>query len=984
MRTILLIVLTLVGLNSGSALQAQSNVTLSFNADWRLMLGEQENAQRMDLDDSEWKSVTLPHAWNEDDAFSKPIHEHSTGIAWYRKTFELPDNAPVDKVFLEFEGLRFGAEFYLNGEWIARHENGVMAVGLDISKYLKKGKNVLAIRTDNRWDYKEKATNSVFQWNDKNFNANYGGIPKNVWIHFKNNLYQTLPLYSNLKTTGTYVYAKDIDVAKRRLNLHVETEVANESGAVKNGNWQIRVYDAEGKLVKSFDKKFTIAAETKSMLSSQALLQEVNFWNWGYGYLYTVESSLSIDNKQIDSRKIKTGFRKTAFKDGMLYLNNQVIMAKGYAQRTSNEWPGVGLSVAPWLSDFSNQLMVESNANMVRWMHVSPWKQDVESCDRVGLMQMLPAGDAEKDVEGRRWEQRTELMRDVIIYYRNNPSVILYESGNESISEQHMAEMKAIRDQYDPYGGRAIGSREMLDSKLAEYGGEMLYINKSAKHPLIATEYMRDEALRKYWDEHTYPYHPEGKGPLYKGNDASDYNRNQDQFAAEAVRRWYEYWRVRPGTGKRVSSGGLNIIFSDSNTHYRGEENYRRSGEVDAMRIPKDAFFAHQVMWDGWVDPDPKGMHIVGHWNYDAGTVKDVLVVSAGDKVELFLNNKKLGTAQQSNRFLFTFPAVQFEAGELKAVSYDAKGVKLSEQTLKTAGLPSQIKLKLLHGANGIYADGNDMVMAEVEVLDENGQRCPTVNPMIDFSFAGPIDWIGGIAQGPNNYIGSTALPAEAGINRVLLRTQFGKPGTVSVKAMSNGLKADSLSFQISDIEQQGAYFQKASSENLPSYMGRGDGLGIGPLNVVRTSLPIASVTSGANQQKAQASIDDNELTDWVNDGKIENAWISYKLEKKSLIDEIDMKLNNFRSKVFPLAIYVDDQKVFDGTTTTSLGYWNAQFPAVEGSTVKIQLKGDTEGKSENQHAEIGGKKLDDGVARNDAGSTGTLSIIEIDLYKRN
>jgi hypothetical protein len=58
--------------------------------------------------------------------------------------------------------------------------------------------------------------------------------------------------------------------------------------------------------------------------------------------------------------------------------------------------------------------------------------------------------------------------------------VVFYESGNESISEEHMEEMKAVRDRYDPYGGRAIGSREMLDSKVAEYGGEMLYINKSA------------------------------------------------------------------------------------------------------------------------------------------------------------------------------------------------------------------------------------------------------------------------------------------------------------------------------------------------------------------------------------------------------------------------------------------------------------------------------------------------------------------------
>ena len=81
--------------------------------------------------------------------------------------------------------------------------------------------------------------------------------------------------------------------------------------------------------------------------------------------------------------------------------------------------------------------------------------------------------------------------------------------------------------------------------------------------------------------------------------------------------RWYDYWRERPGTGTRVSSGGVNIIFSDTNTHHRGAENYRRSGEVDAMRIPKDGFYAHQVMWDGWVDVEKPRAHIIGHWNYE-------------------------------------------------------------------------------------------------------------------------------------------------------------------------------------------------------------------------------------------------------------------------------------------------------------------------------------------------------------------------------
>src|ERR671914_196902 len=73
---------------------------------------------------------------------------------------------------------------------------------------------------------------------------------------------------------------------------------------------------------------------------------------------------------------------------------------------------------------------------------------------------------------------------------------------------------------------------------------------------------------------------------------------------------------LTPRTFPGNNGGGVNIIFSDSNPHSRGAENYRRSGEVDAMRLPKDGFFAHQVMWNGWVDVERPRIHIVGHWNY--------------------------------------------------------------------------------------------------------------------------------------------------------------------------------------------------------------------------------------------------------------------------------------------------------------------------------------------------------------------------------
>lgn len=954
----------------------------SFNAGWHLHVGDIPGASSPDFDDSKWQKVTLPHAWNESEAFAKPIHEHSTNVAWYRKKFIIPDSINWDKVFLEFEGLRHGAEFYVNGQFVGRHENGVMAVGIDISKMLlRKGENVISVRTDNSWQYLEKDSQTPYQWNDKNFNANYGGIPKNVWIHFTASEYQTLPLYSNLGTTGVYIYAKGINIPAKTLELHVESQVRNESGARKRGTFVVDVRDATGKIVNTFSTDYELLAGETKILHAVDSLQEVNFWNWGYGYLYSIQTQLVHDEVVTDLVETKTGFRKTEFRNGMVYLNDQILMMKGYAQRTSNEWPSVGLSVAPWLSDYSNKLMVESGASLVRWMHVTPWKQDVESCDRVGLMQMLPAGDAERDAQGRRWEQRTMLMRDAIVYYRNSPSVLFYESGNESISEDHMAEMIAIRDQYDPYGGRAIGSREMLDSKIAEYGGEMLYINKSKRHPMIATEYMRDEGLRKYWDEYSYPFHKEGDGPRYKGNDASEYNRNQDQHAIEAVRRWWEYYRVRPGTGNRVSSGGVNIIFSDSNTHYRGEENYRRSGEVDAMRIPKDAYFAHKVMWDGWVTPDPKGLHIIGHWNYPAGTKKDIHVVSAGQKVELFVNGKSQGFGQRSYNFLFTFANVTFEKGTILVRSYDNDGNVVNESSLQTAGEPYRVKLNYRHGANGLYADGHDMVLVEVEILDKQGRRCPTATNMIDFSFRGPMKWLGGIAQGPGNYVGSKSLPVECGVNRVLLRSEYMRSGEVLLQAHANGLLTDSVKWEIIPIEAKNDLFVKRSDENLPSNLDRGEGLDIPAPKIVRRSLEIEEATAGANEDNVLASFDDNELSDWANDGKLENAWVEYKLKEYSQIDELDIKVNNFRSRSYPVQVFVDGNLVFDGNTKTTLGYDCILLPPTRGQRVKIQLKGSSKIAQENKHSEIGGKKLDDGVLRDAA--EGTFSIIEFEAYEK-
>ena len=949
--------------------QATDRQKLLFNADWRLAVGDFPEASKTDFDDMAWLQVTLPYAFNGNEAFRKDIKDLTDTVCWYRKTFTLTDVDAQGKVFIEFEGARQGADVWVNGQKTGFSDNGVMAFGFDLTPYIKEGENVIAVRCDNNWKYRDRVLDSRYQWNDNNFNANYGGLPKNVWLHITNKLYQTLPLYSNLGTTGTYIYATDYDIAGHKAVIHAESEVKNEDTHAHSFTFAVRILDIDGNEVARFHgKKVTLQPGETRVVKAQQSVEGLHFWSWGYGYLYTVETALLLNGSICcDSVATRTGFRKTHYGEGKIWLNDRVMMVHGYAQRTSNEWPGVGISVPAWLSDYNNGLMVESGANMVRWMHVTPWKQDVESCDRVGLPQAMPAGDAEKDVEGARWQQRTALMRDAIIYNRNNPSILFYESGNESISREHMLEMKDIRDKYDPHGGRAIGSREMLDINEAEYGGEMLYINKSKKHPMWAMEYCRDEGLRKYWDEQSYPYHKEGDGPLYRGGPALEYNHNMDQFAVEMVRRWYDYWRERPGTGTRISSGGVKIIFSDTNTHHRGEKHYRTSGVVDAMRIPKDAFFVHQVMWGGWVEPEKPQTYIVGHWNYEPGVKKPVYVVSTANEVELFLNGRSLGKGRQSYRYLYTFDHVNFEPGTLEAVGSDG-----SSYQLETVGEPYQLKLTTIANPEGITADGADMILFQVEVVDKQGHRCPLDSRNVNFELSGEAKWIGGI----NNE--SMSLPVECGVNRVLVRTTT-HAGDINLSAYAEGVKPAYITVRSGNKPTTTTHktsLYRGETPLTPSYTEKAQGI------------DILSAKAGYDSEHAICSYDDNELSEWKNDGRLSTAWITYRLAKKTVIDDICMKLTGWRLRSYPLEIYAGKTLIWSGETERSLGYIHlSPIKRVKTDEITIRLKG--AGKDKDafggivEVAEPAAGELDLFKAKNGGSTKNELRIVEIEFIEK-
>jgi beta-galactosidase len=805
---------------------ASPRVTFNFNPGWKFIKQDVPGAEAVAFDDSKWDAVSTPHTYNDTDTYDEIInHSHGEnteymGVAWYRKHFKLPASAQGGKVFIEFEGLKQAGRFFVNGQPAGKFENGITACGLDISSLVKFGgqENVIAVKVDNSNDYVEEATGSGYEWTGRAFNPNYGGLNHNIWLHLTGKVYQTLPLYENLQTTGIYIYPSNISIKSKTCDLTVESQVKNE-GDQQVVTLSVAVVDRDG-IVRA-----TFKAEESDMVAGQidtitatGHLTNVHWWDVSDPYLYDVYTTLTVDGKVVDVCKTTTGFRKVELKGGAgkggVYLNDRFVYLKGYAQRSTNDWAGLGQAYPDWMHDFNASLIRESNANYVRWMHISPQAVDERSFDKFGIANVCPAGDKEGDAQGRQWEQRVEVMRDSMIYMRNHPSILFWEVGNNGVTGDHMKQMKDVKDKYDPHGGRYLGCRSIKDQEAAnvtEYFGIMVGEDPAKDNrksptdefrsfsevrrdqaPFIETEDFRDEAARRFWDDYSPPSFGFKPGPK------DTYKWNSETFAVAAIGRYNEYYANRiSNTDPKHSKWAAyaSIYWSDSNADGRQQssEVCRVSGKVDSVRLPKQAFYAYRVM-----QSEKPDIHIIGHWTYPAATKKTVYVVSNCESVELFINNRSKGTAKPTDGYLFAFPNIAWEPGVIKAVGI-SKGKKI-EDSIETAGAPKSIKLTPIAGPKGLQANGSDVALIDFEVVDAKGRRCPTDEARVDFKVTGPVIWRGGVNSGIPGSTNNLYLNTECGINRVSIRSTL-TPGTITVTATRAGLTSGTVEIKSLPVE---------------------------------------------------------------------------------------------------------------------------------------------------------------------------------------
>lgn len=855
----------------------------SVQAAWKAVAVGGKQFYEVGYDDSAWETVSIPHGINGEDAFTSNTRDAGggfgrLGVFLYRKEFTVPAEAAGGKVFFEMEGIRQAAYVWVNGRPVGYYEAGIAPFGMDLTDYVTPGQTALIAICDDcsatsgnpyRFAYEtvpgdawgssftpdnfstavggeSGIVGAAYQWNVRSFNETQAGLVYDAYLHIKGNVYQTLPLYNNLKTTGNYIYADNFTISPstNKATIHVKSEVRNESAADGNYTLEVAVVDNDGKLAYKFESAATqVKAATDAGVVYETAVEsdvysaenianpvgitkvntpdvtyieasyeadDVRFWTDTDPYLYTVYTILrDSSGKAVDIQKKDTGFRKVTYdaNQGVL-INDKPVWLKGYAQRSTNEWAVIGVAT-DWLQDYDMELLKKNNANFIRWMHVAPKPAEVRSSDRYGVLVACPAGDKEGDANGRQWSQRAEAMRDAMIYFRNSPSVLFWETGNSAVSASHSQDMAAIRDEVDPYGMRFIGARSTASADQLNYewnyagtmyggnatGAKAAMTSNGIMGPIMETEYAREESPRRVWDDYSPPdfdyvnkaLHKSDKVTKQDGADAHD--MTQEDITISNIREYNGYYSNRAGNGSSLYSAEAMMVWSDSNMHGRNtaSENCRTSGRVDPVRQTKEMFEGTRV-----AHSDGDDVHIVGHWSYPTltsdnywyfekssggvGTIyvydktkkkqrdplhKTVYVIGSKNvsKVELYRLDGEtetlLGTdSTADSNFIYQIDNVDVTQGDaVIAKAYNARDELIKTDKIERTYDAVSIKLvphtSVDADGNGDWrADGADIAYYDVQVVDKNGNVCALNYDRINFTYSGEGEYLGGYNSG--------------------------------------------------------------------------------------------------------------------------------------------------------------------------------------------------------------------------------------------
>lgn len=737
---------------------------------------------KAEYDDSAWRAINLPHDWAVELPFVddqslkshgyKPLGRRypETSIGWYRRTFDVSGGDAGRRIFIEFDGVFRNALIFCNGAFMGQYEWGYTPFRLDLTDFLNYGgKNAIAVRVDaslhEGWFYEG------------------AGIYRHVWLS------KVDPLHLGHWDT---VVRTDVRGDSATLSLMTIVENCGETEESCRVHWQI--LDAGGKVVASADSPAAnIPADGRQNFSATVTLRNPAIWSQEKPNLYYAVPAVESNGELRDRDKTVFGVRTLSWdpKRGFA-LNGKKTTLKGTCNHQDHA--GVGSAMPDRLQSYRLEVLKAMGCNAIRTSHNFPTPALVEACDRLGVLVLC---------ETRTMSSNAEAMMQLekmIKRYRNSPSVFLWSMGNEEWFMQGSLDNDEWHTHEDE-AGRVIRSMEdrahRLDPTRLCTAAVNGYYNTDLADFLDVVgfnyNYQRADDYRREHPTRLLIGTETGSDTCTRGIYATDRLRNwvssyddlQPNTQLDQERVWWRFYAERPWL-----SGGFMWTGFD----YRGEPTpyawpsiSSQFGVVDTCGFPKDSFFYYQASWR----KEPV-LHLFPHWNWEGreGEEIRVQVESNLDSVELFLNGQSLGTKKVQPCYPLEWK-LRYTPG-----SVEARGTRGGEVILirkrETAGAPAQIRLSA--DRTGICADGQDVALVRVEVVDKEGRPVPTADNLIQFKVRGEGALIGVGNGDPNCHESDKGEQRSLfnGLAQAVVQSTR-SPGCLTIQAGSAGLASATL-----------------------------------------------------------------------------------------------------------------------------------------------------------------------------------------------
>ena len=748
---------------------------VNFNKDWRFtklanITDSDEAFSKSNFDAAKWEAVSLPHTTNIE---PQTVNDQWQGIAWYRKSFDVPVNPSTKKVFLDLEAAMNFSKIWINGTLVSEHHGGYLPVKVDITNYVEKGNNVIAIRLDNT----DNDITGPKPLKRLDFNM-YGGLYRNAWLHFSEKVYISDAVLAK-KVAGGGIFVTYPKVTNEVSEVAVKTHIINEENTEK----EVKVLQSifyDGILVKEKSSTKRIAPESDVEIKELFTINNAKLWSPKKPNLYQLETKVFIGENEIDSETTNFGIRVFTFDNNQqLYINGEKTFLRGVNRH--QEYPFIGYALSDNAQYRDAKKIKEAGFNYIRLSHYPQSPAFLDACDELGIVVVdaIMGWQYYNDTDAFReycYRSATELIRRD----RNRPSVLAWEvSLNETkaMTVPFMEELNRIT--HAEYPGENIYSCGWMDDVYDIYF-------QARQHRILHPHELKDKpySVSEYGD---WEYHSKNAG------------LNQDKLP-NALRAELSSRQARANGEKRLLNMAYNlqeshnenmqtVAYSDSywvmydyNRGYHDDIEY--SGVMDLFRLPKFGYYFYQSQKDV---SEGNVLEIATYWNEKSPL--DVKVFSNADEVQLFLNAELIATQKPDqnkntdklNHPPFTFKIPSFEAGTLKAIGF-INGKQVSEDIVKTPKKPTKLKIWIDESGKKPIVGVNDVVFCYIAAVDENG----TINT--DYSEEVTVT-----LKGDAEIMNPDVIKAEAGIATALIK--IGTSLDISILAKSGDLKSAGFNF---------------------------------------------------------------------------------------------------------------------------------------------------------------------------------------------